>query len=76
MLVNSVGEILSQCICILNHHIVNFKYLTILPIILQQCKVKEKRGRKFQQRNRNLNRGISKINYIYNIGQYAEVAQK
>lgn len=29
-LINSVWEILSQCVCISHHHIVHFKYLIIL----------------------------------------------
>lgn len=30
MLINLMVGILSQCMCMLNHHVVHFKYLTIL----------------------------------------------
>lgn len=32
------GEILSQCVCILNQHALDFKYLKILFIISQKAK--------------------------------------
>ena len=41
-----MGEILSQCICISNHHIVDFKYLTILFVHYAPVKLGEgERGR-------------------------------
>ena len=38
--VKSMGEILSQCICIINPHIVHYKYLTVLFVNYTSIKLK------------------------------------
>lgn len=42
MLVNLMGEILSQCVCITNHHIVCFTYPTVLFVVYTSMKLKKK----------------------------------
>ena len=42
VLINSMGRILSQCICVSNHHIVYFKYLTLSFVNYTSIKLKKK----------------------------------
>ena len=42
VLINSMGGILSQCICISNHHVVHFKHLTILFVNYTSIKLRER----------------------------------
>ena len=41
VLINSIGENLSQCLCTSNQHVVHFKYLKILFVIYTSIKLKK-----------------------------------
>lgn len=52
-------EIISQCICTSNHHVVYFRYIKICQLHLNKVKKKQKDGGKRQKRER---RGKNKYN--------------
>lgn len=51
MLINSMGEILSQIMCVSNHHVVYFKYRTILICQLYLNKSEKKTSNKKKEQS-------------------------